>query len=59
MSAPSMRNQAGHNADLDNLFVRHTSEKDMLFIIVGVETNDVGSLAVAEPLETLTGLGVP
>lgn len=31
----------------------------MLFIIVGVKTDNVGSLAVAEPLETLTSFGIP
>lgn len=31
----------------------------MLFVVVGVEADDVGRLAVTEALETLAGLGVP
>ena len=31
----------------------------MLLVLVGMEPNDVWYLAVAEPLQTLTGLRVP
>lgn len=31
----------------------------MLFVIVGVEADDVGRLAVTEPFEALTSLGIP
>lgn len=44
---------------LNDLFVRHTSEEDVLFILVRMEAHNVGRLAVTEPLETLTGLGIP
>lgn len=44
---------------LNNLLVGHAGEKDVLFVIVGVEADDVGGLAVAEALETLASLGVP
>ena len=57
--ASVVRKQGGNGAYLDNLFVRHTSEEDVLFVIVGVEADDVWRLAVTEPLEALTGLGVP
>ena len=44
---------------LNKLLVRHTSEKDVLFVVVGMEADNVGSLTIAEALETLTSLGEP
>ena len=57
-SGPAARRQDG-GSYLNYFLVRHASKKDVLFVIVGVEADDVGSLAVTEPLETLAGLGVP
>ena len=51
--------RGGDKAYLNDLLVGHASEKDVLLVIIGVEADDVGGLAVAESLETLTGLGVP
>lgn len=40
----------GKNTNLDNLLVRHTSEEDVLLVIIRVETYDVGDLAIAKAL---------
>jgi Na+-transporting NADH:ubiquinone oxidoreductase subunit NqrB len=44
---------------LNNLFIRHTSEENILFILVWMESNDVRYLPVAEALEALAGFRVP
>lgn len=46
-------------AYLDDLLVGHSSQKDMLLILVGVEFDDIGCLAVAKPLDALARLGIP
>lgn len=44
---------------LDDLLIGHTREEDMLFVLVRMELDDVGYLAVAEPLQTLASFGIP
>ena len=44
---------------LNDLFVGHSGEEDILLIFVGMEPNDVRDLSVAKPFEALTCLRVP
>lgn len=46
-------------ANLDNLFVGHSGQEDVLLVFVWIKTNHVGNLAVTEPLDALARFGVP
>jgi hypothetical protein len=58
-SITSIIDQDRRKTNLNYLFVRHTSEENMLFVFVRVEAHDIGSLAITKPLETLAGLSIP
>ena len=46
-------------AHLNDFLVRHTSQEDILFVLVWMEFDTIWSLAVAKPLDALACLRVP
>ena len=46
-------------AHLNDLLIGHTRQEDMLFILVGMEPNNVRNFAIAEPFDALPRLRVP
>lgn len=49
----------GEAAHLNDLFIRHTREEDVLFILIRIEPNHVGDFSITKPLDTLPCLSIP
>ena len=44
---------------LDDLLVRHTSQENVLLVVVGMKSDNVWCLTATKPLQTLARLSVP
>jgi len=55
-----LRSLSAHGSHyLDDLLVRHTSQENVLLVVVGMEPDNVWCLTVTKPLQTLARLSVP
>lgn len=54
-----MGSNDGGKPYLDNLFVRHARQENILFVVIGMEPDHVRNLSVAEAVEALAGLSIP
>lgn len=45
--------------NLNNLLIRHTSEENVLFILIWVEPDDIRNLPITKAFDTLAGFSIP